>query len=152
MQSEEESLRGRIALGWVMQLLVVVIMLLFMAYASVFMNDDFRSLFRDPGVLGLRTLVYILAFYTLMPIYVHLVHGARPRLFRWIAVAAGALAFVYFLLHHLSHVQRGERPDFTSHVFDLVHHVVSLWVVVNSVRWARFPWAAERIERLEVNK
>lgn len=139
MQSAEESLRGRIALGWVMQLLVVVIMLQFMIYASVFMDDNFRSLRRDPGVLGLQTLVYIFGVYALMPIYVHLVHGMRIRFFRWIAVAVAALAFVYFLLHHLSHVQRGERPDFTSHVFDLVLHLISLWVIVNSVRWAKFP-------------
>lgn len=139
MQSEEESLRGRIALGWVMQLLVVVIMLQFMIFASVYMDDNFRSLRRDPGVLGLRTLTYIFALYALMPIYVHLVHGLRPRLFRWIAVAVAALAFVYFLLHHLSHVQFGERPDFTSHVFDLVLHGISLWVIFNSIRWARFP-------------
>lgn len=139
MQVEEESLRGRIALGWVLSLLVVVLMMLFMTIASILMDNEFRSLYNDPGRHGLGVLVHLLGLYAVMPVYVHLVHGLRPRAFRWIAVAMSVFGFIYFLLHHLSHVVANQRPDFTSHVFDLVLHLVSLWVIVNSVRWARFP-------------
>ena len=139
MAFEEESLRGRIALGWAINLILVTIMLLFMTIDSILMDDSFRALRMDPGRQGLRLLTYVLALYALMPVYVHLVHGLKTRLFRWIGVALACVGFVYFLLHHLSHWNFGQRPDFTSHVFDLVFHVVSLWVMFNSVRWAKFP-------------
>jgi len=139
MAFEEESLRGRIALGWVINLVLVTITLLFVTIESILMDDSFRSLRIDPGLQGLASMTYIMAVYGLMPVYVHLVHGLRMRLFRWIAVAMAGLAFVYFLLHHLSHWRIGQRPDFTSHVLDLTLHVVAIWVLVNSVRWAKFP-------------
>ena len=139
MAFEEESLRGRIALGWVINLLLVVTMLLFMTIDSILMDDSFRSLRVDPGRQGLKTMTYILGLYTLMPVYVHLVHGIKLRLLRWVAVAAAGFGFVYFLLHHLSHLRIGQRVTFTSNVFDLLLHLVSLWVIVNSVKWAKFP-------------
>ena len=138
-QLQEESLRNRIALGWVINLVLVVIMLVLMTIDSILMDDNFRSLRIDPGRRGLGLLVYIFAFYALMPVYIHLVHGIRTSVSRWVAVGLAALGFIYFLLHHLSHWRLGQRPDFTSHVVDLVFHVVSLWVIVNSVNWARFP-------------
>jgi hypothetical protein len=139
MAFEEESLRGHIALGWVINLLLVTISLLFNTIDSILMDDSFRSLRVDPGTSGLTTLTYILALYALMPIYVHLVHGLRIRLFRWLAVAMAGLGFVYFLLHHLAHWRVGQRPDLTSSVFDLALHAVALWVIVNSIKWAKFP-------------
>lgn len=139
MQSQEESLRHQIALGWVLELLVVLLMLLFMVYDSVFMNNNFRALFRDPGTMGIKMLTYVLGFYALMPVFVHLVHGLRTRIGRWFAAGAATLGFFYFLLHHLGHMQFGDRPNFTSHVFDLILHAIALWVIINSVKWAKLP-------------
>ncbi len=139
MAFEEESLRGRIALGWVINLVLVTITLLFVTINSILMDDAFRSLRIDPGLQGLASMTYTMSFYALMPVYVHLVHGLRSRIFRWIAVAMAALGFVYFLLHHLSHLRIGQRPDFTSNVLDLTLHIVAIWVLVNSVKWAKFP-------------
>jgi len=139
MAFEEESLRGRIALGWVINLLLVIVGLLFNTIYSILMDDSFRSLRVDPGLPGLKLLTYVIAFYALMPLYVHLVHGLGIRLFRWLSVAFASLAFVFFFLHHLSHWRIGQRPDLTSNVFDLTLHIVGLWVIVNSIKWARFP-------------
>jgi hypothetical protein len=139
MAFEEESLRGRIALGWVINLVLVTIALLFVTIESILMDDAFRSLRIDPGLRGLASMTYIMSLYALMPVYVHLVHGLRSRLFRWIAVAMAGLAFVYFLLHHLSHWRIGQRPDFTSNLLDLSLHIVAIWVLVNSIKWAKFP-------------
>ena len=139
MGFEEESLRGRIALGWVINLLLVTIALLFGTIDSILMDDAFRSLRIDPGTRGLVTLTYILSFYALMPVYIHLVHGIRFRLFRWIAVALSIFGFIYFLLHHLSHWRIGQRIGMTSNMFDLALHIVALWVIVNTIKWARFP-------------
>ena len=138
MQPEEESLRGRIALGWVLLLLLVTIMLEFMTMSSILANDNFKLLRMDPGAQGLVMLVWVLGLFGVMPIYVHWVHGMRSRIPRWIAVVMGVLTFLYFLLHHLAHWAAGQRPDLTSHVFDLVFHLVALWVIVNSIRWAKF--------------
>lgn len=146
MAFEEESLRGRIALGWVINLLLVTIAVLFVTIESILMDDSFRSLRIDPGLRGLASMTYTMALYALMPVYVHLVHGLKTRLFRWIAVAMAALAFVYFLLHHLSHWMGGQRADFTSNVLDLSLHIVGIWVLVNSVKWAKFPRAGTELK------
>lgn len=138
MQSREESLRHQIALGWVLKLLVEAIILIFMIIASTLQDNDFFAIRVDPGQ-SIRWMVYLIAISALMPIYVHSVHGLRPRVFRWLAVAVAAVSFFFFLLHHLSHWQAGQRPDLSSHVLDLVLEVVSLWVVVQSLRWARSP-------------
>jgi hypothetical protein len=137
MQLQQESLRSQIALGWVMQLIVLTIMLQFMTVESILMDNNFRSLRFDPGREGLKMIVYLIALYALMPVYVHLVHGMKPRVYKWIAVGLAVLGFLFFLLHHLAHWTYGQRPDFSSHVLDLVLHLIGLWVIVNSVRWAR---------------
>ena len=144
MQLQEESLRNQIALGWVMELLVVVLTFVVMTIESILMDNGFWSLRMDPGD-SLKWLVYKFGFYALMPIYIHVVHGRKSRFFRWVAVAAAILGFLFYVLHHLSHWQVGQRPDLSSHVLDVVLHLISLWVIFNSIRWARFP----RQERLE---
>ena len=138
MQPQEESLRNQIALGWVMELLILAFMFVFMVIDSIVADNSFMSIRMDPGP-STHWLVYLVGVYALMPIYVHLVHGLRPRVFRWLAVALATLGFLFFLLHHLAHWQAGQRPDLSSHAFDLVLHLISLWVIFNSIRWARFP-------------
>lgn len=141
MQHQEESLRNQIALGWTMQLLTVTIMLLFSTIESILMDNNFATLRLDPGQ-SIKWMVYLIALYALMPIYVHLIHGLRMRIGRWAEVGLAVVGFIYFLLHHLSHWEIGQRPDFSSHVIDLTFHAIAIWVIVNSVRWARFPRAA----------
>jgi steroid 5-alpha reductase family enzyme len=138
MQQPEDSLRNQIALGWVMLLLALITMLQFMIVASVLEDNNLRAIHRDPGT-SIKWTVYLVAVYALMPVYVYLVHGLRSRAPRWLAVAVAVVGFVFFLLHHLAHWHFGQRPDFGSHVLDLVLHVIGLWVIVNSIRWARIP-------------
>jgi hypothetical protein len=144
MQLREESLRSQIALGWAINLAIMSIMLGFMILQSILTEAEsgFRSLHFDPGRSGAKWLVFVIALYALMPAYVSLVNGLRPRIFRWIAVALAAVGLVFFLLHHLSHWYFGQRPDFSSHVLDLTLHLIGLWVLVNSVRWAKLPPSA----------
>ena len=141
MQFKEEGLRNQIALGWTLKLLIVTIMLLFSTIESILMDNNFATLRMDPGQ-SIKWMVYLIAFYALMPVYVHLIHGLRTRIGRWVAVGLAAVGFIYFLLHHLAHWQIGQRPDLSSHVLDLTFHAIAIWVIVNSVRWARFPRAA----------
>ena len=79
MAFEEESLRVRIALGWVINLLLVTIALLFGTIDSILMDDAFRSLRVDPGRQGLVSMTHILALYALMPVYIYLVHHAEAE-------------------------------------------------------------------------
>jgi hypothetical protein len=137
MEPRNESLRSRIALGWVMMLLVQTIMLVIMTVDSILMDDNFKSLRFDPGSRGLKMMVVLFALYALMPVYVYLVPGGRLPALRWIAVGLAALGFLFFLLHHLAHWHYGQRPDLSSHVLDVTIHLISLWVIVSSIRWAR---------------
>lgn len=137
MQHQEESLRTQVALGWVMNGVVLALAFAFMIIESSVMSNDFRSIRIDPGATT-KWLVYIVVLYPLMPIYVHFAHERKWRAFRWVAVAVACFTFVFFLLHHLSHWTAGQRPDVSSHVFDVAIEIVSVWVIVKSVRWARF--------------
>lgn len=134
-----DLLPAKIALGWIASLLVQTIVMVMMIVETLLReaSTGFRSLHIDPGTQGLRMLVYAVAFYALMPVYVFAVRSLRPPAFRWIAVAASFAGFMFLLLHHLSHVFFHQRPDFTSNVMDLTLHVIGLWVIVNSIRWAR---------------
>jgi hypothetical protein len=138
MQSQDESLRNQIALGWVMNGVVLAFMFVFVVVESSMMNNNFRAIRIDPGT-SIKWLVWVVAMYPLMPVYIHLVHDRKSRIYRWLAVAAAALGFIFFLLHHLSHWTLGQRPDLSSHALDLAIEIISLWVVVNSVKWARLP-------------
>lgn len=147
MSQQEETLndsallRTKIAIGWVTSLLVQTIVLVMMVTHSLLTEvaTNFRSLQFDPGKQALRLLVYLVLLYALMPVYVYTVDRFRSRAFRWVAVALAVLGFLFQLLHHLSHWYFGQRPDFTSHVMDLIIHAVGIWVIVNSIRWARVP-------------
>jgi hypothetical protein len=138
MPPKEESLCQQIALGWTLELALQAMMLGFMIIDSILMDDNFSSLRHDPGPHGAKVLVFPIALYALMPVYVYLVHGIRPRVFRWLAVAVAVLGFLFYILHHLSHWVHGQRPDLSSNVFDITLHLMGLWVVVNSIRWARY--------------
>ena len=136
---KEETLHTQIALGSITVLVVLCWMLVFMITESALADNNFRSLHRDPGRDTLGIIVYLVPFYALMPIYVYWARHLRFRLFRWIAVVMAGLGVIFWVLHHLSHWQFGQRPTFSSHVVDLTLHAVGLWVFVKSIKWARLP-------------
>lgn len=103
---------------------------------SIFERNDFATLFDDPGPRAAGTLLYVFWFISLMPIYTFLVAATSARAFRWFSVIVAALLLVLSVHHEIGHWRAGERPDFASHVIDLMHHCVLLWLVVNSWRWA----------------
>jgi hypothetical protein len=135
--SQDENLRTQVAMGWVMNGVALAMSLAFLIIESSMMNNNFRAIRIDPGT-NITWLVYVFAMYPLMALYVHLVHGRKSRIFRWLAVVAAVLGFIFFLLHHLSHWFAGQRLHPSSHALDVTVELISLWVIVNSVRWARF--------------
>jgi|SRR5450631_383129 hypothetical protein len=143
----EQSLLAQIGLGWITNLLIMGLMLVFMIIQSVLEKNNFRLLWRDPGFEGLRFLIAMVPCYALMPPFMYLVSGIRWRPLRWMAVVAAALALIVFLLHHLSHWYFGERPDLNSHLQDITLHLVGLWVLVNTIKWARLPFPERAREK-----
>lgn len=137
--AREESLCTQIAVASVTALVILCWMLVFMIVQSALENNSFRLLQRDPGANGLPMLVYIVPFYSLLPVYVYAVRRLRTRAFRWVVVALAGIAIVFWLLHHLSHWQFGERPTFSSHVVDLTLHAVGIWLLVSAIKWAKSP-------------
>lgn len=135
--SDSDNMRNQIALGWVSLLLVLVIMLLFMIVQSAFDNDGFSALRSDPGRAGLRTMTYAVGIYALMPTVTYLLDAARPRALRWLMPAFVTANILFMLMHHLSHWHAGQRPNFNTHFLDLVYHLIGLWVLYCSIRWAR---------------
>ncbi|HBL28028.1 MAG TPA: hypothetical protein DD490_14425, partial [Acidobacteria bacterium] len=116
--TQEENLRNQIALGWVLELLILTVMLLFATIESILMDNNFMTLRLDPGQ-SIKWMVYLVAVLALMPACVFLVHGWRLRPGRWVGVVLSVLSFLYFLLHHLAHWEAGQRPDAASHVLDV---------------------------------
>lgn len=143
MQSKkEEHLVNQIALGWLMLVVIVAVMLVMMLIQSALLDNNFKLIHEDPGPKGSRLIIYVFGLYLLMPLYTYLVDRFEVRVLKWVGAVLAALALAYFSLHHASHIQFGERPDFNSHVLDLAHHLVGLWLVFVSVRWARARGAA----------
>lgn len=143
MQPREESLRHRIALGWMLMCLVQTLMLVHTIAFSILENNNFKMLRFDPGLEGLQWIMLGLSVYLLMPVYVHLVHGFKSRAWRWFAVALICAGFSFMLLHHMAHWYFGQRPGVLSHVLDITIHLIGVWVIVSSVRWAKFPRSSE---------
>jgi hypothetical protein len=147
----EETLCTQIALGWALALLVLGWMFSVMITQSALANDGFHELHRDPGLEGLPSVIYMVPFYALMPIYVYLVRF-RTRALRWLAVAAAGFKFLMWILHHLWHWYHGTRPDATSHVIDITLHLVGLWVLVKSIQWAKLPPPAREMNKHSVTE
>ena len=137
MESRDESLRHRVAHGWTLLLLLQTAMLVFMIVHSVLMDNNFKSLKFDPGTSGLKLISFIFMLYAVMPVYVHLVHGRRSRIWRWVEAVLAMLGFFFLLLHHIAHWYYGQRPTLSSHALDLSIEIVGLWLIVSSIQWAR---------------
>lgn len=135
--NESREYPTRIALGWLTIMFLMLVMLVTMIVYSAFDNDGFTMLRRDPSRVGLRQLSYLVAGYSLMPMLVYAIDGMRFAFLRWLMVAFASANFFYLALHHLSHWVAGERPTLGSHALDIALDVVSLWLIYNSVRWAR---------------
>lgn len=133
----DEVLALQIALGWVLLLLIKTIGFSAAILFSIYAENDFRELFLDPGPASARSLWYVFWLLSVMPIYVMVVSRSKIALARWVSVPIAAAFLVLGILHELSHWQYGDRPDFNSHIIDLMNHGAGLWVLVNSIRWAR---------------
>jgi hypothetical protein len=135
--NENSKYPTRIALGWLTIMILLLVSLVTTIVFSAFDNDSFTLLRRDPGRIGLRQMSYLVSIYALMPMLAYAIDRTRFAAARWLLVAFASANCFYLLLHHLSHWQLGERPTFGSHVVDLAISAVGLWLIYNSVRWAR---------------
>lgn len=128
-----DDLRSRIAQGWTAMLLAFVCMFLGDLVKSAITND-FSKWATDPGPLGLRVVSVVMTIYIVVPM---LVRNVRARWYRWVAVAQAAVIGMFILAHQVAHALNGSRPFDINHIFDFTHHVLAIWVIVLSVRWAQ---------------
>ena len=126
----------QIALGWTLYVVTMVFGFSAHILFSIFERNNFAGLFDDPGPRAAGRFLYIFWFLSLMPIYTCLVARTRARGLRWCIVAIAALLLLLTVAHEWGHWQAGERPDFSSHVIDLMHATTLLWVLVNACRWS----------------
>lgn len=134
METNAQWLRHKISLGWIAMLLVLTVMLAHMILLGIYAENDFAALKRDPGPGFLKYLMLVYCLYAVMPIYIY---SVERKALRWVGVGVASLFFLFFVLHHLGHWVAGDRPGVLSHALEAALHVLGLWVVVNSVRWAR---------------
>lgn len=135
--NENSQYPTRIALGWVTMLMLLLVTLLTMIVFSALDDDGFSSLRKDPGRAGLNMMSFVVAAYAMMPLLTFAIDRMRATALRWAMVAFAGANFFFLVLHHLSHWHGGDRPTLSSHMIDIAIHVVGLWLIYNSVRWAR---------------
>lgn len=135
--NENSQYPTRIALGWITMLMLLMITLLTMIVLSALDDDGFSSLRRDPGRAGLGMMSFVVALYAMMPMLTFTIDRLRATALRWVMVAFAGANFFFLMLHHLSHWYGGDRPTLSSHMIDIAIHVIGLWLIYNSVRWAR---------------
>jgi len=133
----QDNYHSKVAMGWISQLIVILIVLVFAIYQSVYDDDNFAALLADPGSEGFTLLVVITATYALMPYVVYIIQSTKVRFLRWIPVAVAALNLLFFFLHHWKHIMNGTRTNLMSHTLDIVLHIIGVWILVYSIRWAR---------------
>lgn len=141
-QNRETSLPTQVAVGWTLILLVKTFSFSAGILFSILANDSYEILSVDPGIRAARAFLYVFWLLSLMPVFVMLSTRTEARFPRWIGVALVSALLFLTALHHGSHWHNGDRPDFNSHVIDLMNYGVGLWVLFNSIRWARAPAAA----------
>lgn len=94
--------------------------------------SDLRlALAADPGISGLRALVYLACANVLMQVAIHTFDGKGFRLF--VAVATGAYA-LFFMGHQVVHLASGEGVGLHT-VLDVTHHLLGVWAM-----WAAGCW------------
>jgi hypothetical protein len=135
----EENLPIQIAMGWVMLLLILSISLIVLVVQGTIANDSFAVIRQDPGPMGLKLIVFLFAIYAVMPVFVYIANKADVKFLRWVIAVMGIIFLLFFVLHHISHWQYGDRPDLNSHALEMAHHIIGLWVIYLSVKWARSP-------------
>ena len=147
MKSNDDILCQQIVLGWVLEFMLLVAMLLVMVvYAGI--ADRFSEYIRwDPGAEGLVFVVYELGLFAALPVYTYIIRERASRWWRWPLVVIAAITLIFTALHHLMHALAGQRQGAYSHVLELVAELVLAWLVINTFRWARMPRPAGARER-----
>ena len=132
--------RVTIAHAWSGMLAVLLMMLLadVVQLAALGSYADFSAtLAADPGISGLRALVYLACANVLMQVAIHTFDGKVFRLF--VAVATGSYA-LFFMGHQVVHLAAGEGVGLQT-VLDVTHHLLGVWALWAARCWRNSPGA-----------
>jgi hypothetical protein len=126
--------RTLLSTAWAGMLAVLIAMLLVdtLSHAMAGSYTELTAtLAHDPGVLGLRVLVVMLCFNTLVQVGIHLFGG---RAWRTAVLMVSVLYTLFFLVHQVVHVAGGEGLGLHT-VLDLTHHTLGLVACWAAWRW-----------------
>lgn len=128
-----DDLRNRIALGWISMLFCAFGGFLADLIKSAVYND-FSKWATDPGPVGMQIVSTVIVIYIAMPLVIRSVSAVW---FRWTLVGLTVFFALFFVAHQVAHAVSGTRPFDIVHVFDFAHHVIAIWQIVLTARWAR---------------
>lgn len=128
-----DDLRNRIALGWISMLFCAIGGFMADLIKSA-VSNDFSKWSSDPGPIGLQIVSTVIVIYIAMPL---IIRSASAVWFRWTLVGLTVFFALFFLAHQVAHAVSGTRPFDIVHAFDFAHHVIAIWQVVLTARWAR---------------
>lgn len=135
--SQSDYFATQVVIGWVAFLLVTVASLVCAIVFSAYDSNNFAALFDDPGPAELRGIRYVVFFIVLIPIYVSVFAQTTIRPLRWLPIVLAACVLFWGGMHHLSHVVHGDMPTLGSNMIKFAQHAVMLWILWNSLCWAR---------------
>ncbi|MDB5815274.1 MAG: hypothetical protein JWN23_2391 [Rhodocyclales bacterium] len=135
MQATEayDSLRSRIAQAWTAMFFCVTCGFLNDLILSAATNDFSKWEF-DPGTFGLKMVSVVMTIYIFMPI---LIRNINAHWFRWFCLVATVFFGLFFVAHQVAHALTNTRPFNIIHIFDFAHHILVVWTIVLTARWAR---------------
>lgn len=122
-----------VAQGWTVMFLVFIAIFQ-MEFIAMSVNADISTFQSPEGRQVFKAAVVLMALHAFMPL---LVCSLTARWFRWGVVLVTAFFTVAMVGHQWAHVVKGDKPVALLHLLDLCHHVISAWVTVAAVRWAR---------------
>lgn len=128
------NVQYRVQMGWVVMSMALIMMSLSHLMQAA-MQTDFSEFAHHPGPEGWWVNCALLTMYGVVALAV----GAIDTVwFRWLVLALALAALTYTLGHHIDHLSDGFVGQ-TFGPFGVIHlhHLASIWVVVNSFGWAR---------------
>jgi hypothetical protein len=134
---ESRYLATRVAVGWVLFLLVKVFAFSSAILFSIYANDGHQALFLEPGPDAARAARYVFGLVSIVPIYVFVVAGVRSSWWRWPVVLMGTALLLVSLLHHWGHWAHGELGGPGAHIVHLMATGAAAWLVYSAIAWAR---------------
>ena len=130
---KEENIRSNIVQGFV-GMLFLLLMMTDADLVGAGLTQNFNLLQKDPGIIGLWLTSIAVSFNVLIQIAIRTFDSKK---FRWGILGISIVYVLLFVLHQLFHFFVGDGINI-HFMFDITHHIIGIWVIVNAYKWATF--------------